>query len=199
MAVLVTGGARSGKSGFAEAYSARIGARGLYVATSQPFDREMAERAERHRLDRASSGFEWETVEEPFALAELLGRLSSAYGGARSGEPPVVLVDCLTLWLTNRLLALEEKEGCTAREADGEMERLIDELVHAAVRYPHPLVLVTNEVGSGIMPDYPLGRRFRDLAGRLNRRMAEVCDRVFLVTAGIPVDLKKLAFRLEEL
>ncbi|EXX84567.1 bifunctional adenosylcobinamide kinase/adenosylcobinamide-phosphate guanylyltransferase, partial [Paenibacillus darwinianus] len=184
MAVLVTGGARSGKSGFAEACSARLGTRGIYVATSQPFDGEMAERAERHRLDRAVSGFPWETVEEPLALAELLGRMSEAYGGAGSSEPPVVLVDCLTLWLTNRLLALDEADSFTARDADSELERLIEELVLAAARYPHPLVLVTNEVGSGIVPEYSLGRRFRDLAGRLNRRMAEVCDRVFLVTAG---------------
>jgi adenosylcobinamide kinase/adenosylcobinamide-phosphate guanylyltransferase len=213
MAVLMTGGARSGKSAFAEQYASRSGMSGIYIATSQLYDNEMMERAELHRQQRIASGFPWETVEEPYRLAELLNRYRAAF--ASLGEtPPVLLIDCLTLWLTNRLLAAESGDGSLgsirpdqrAQASDGgagniggTLEQTVEELVAAVADYPYPLILVTNEVGSGIVPEFPLGRSFRDAAGRLNRRMADVCSRVFLVTAGIPVDLKAAAFRWEDL
>jgi adenosylcobinamide kinase / adenosylcobinamide-phosphate guanylyltransferase len=221
MAIMITGGARSGKSGFAEAYASRIAQRGIYIATSQPFDDEMEARVLLHRKDRESSGFAWETIEEPLLLTERLNALAEQSGLAEgvagtmirttdndsqnsmpnSGkQDTVILVDCLTLWLTNRMLKLEEEAGGEWNAAsDRELERLTDELVQAAAACTVPLLLVTNEVGSGIVPAYPLGRRYRDAAGRLNRKLAEVCQRVFLVTAGIPVDMKALAFRWEEL
>ncbi len=193
MAIMITGGARSGKSGFAEAYASRIAQRGIYIATSQPFDDEMEARILLHRKDRERSGFAWETLEEPLQLTERLGAL----GGNRDA---VILVDCLTLWLTNWMLKLDADAGGEwSAASDLELERLTDELVQAAAACTVPLLLVTNELGSGIVPAYPLGRRYRDAAGRLNRKLADACERVFLVTAGIPVDLKALAFRWEEL
>jgi len=187
MTILVTGGARSGKSAFAEKLAMRGSSRGLYIATSQIYDEEMRERVEAHRSQRLAAGFAWQTLEEPYELSALLWRLNGETAGA------VVLVDCLTLWLSNCLLRVE-------REPDS--ERLVTEeieaLVAAVVAFSGKLILVTNEVGSGIVPEYLLGRRFRDLAGRLNQRLAAVCDQVFLVTVGIPIELKRLAYRLDE-
>lgn len=196
MAVLVTGGARSGKSAFAESYAQRSGSGGIYIATSRIWDEEMRERISRHQKDREYAGFPWRTIEEPLNLATELDRLKTeiAGGTARGSKPPVVLVDCLTLWLTNLMLELEEEGYPEAR-----LEKAYDELAAVVESYPYPLVLVTNEVGDGIVPAYPLGRRFRDEAGRLNQRMARICERVFLVTAGIPVELKSLAFKWENL
>lgn len=202
MAILVTGGARSGKSRFAEEYAKQIGSRGIYIATCQSYDEEMKERIDLHRADRNRSDFQWETIEEPVSLAERLERLAeqiSAEQAAASRESahwqaPVVLVDCLTLWLTNMLFHAEGRSD-EAAIIKSECYRL----TVSAASYPFPLILVTNEVGDGIVPAYPLGRQFRDEAGRLNQRMAEVCDRVFLVTAGIPVELKSIAFRWEDI
>ncbi|MCD1262012.1 bifunctional adenosylcobinamide kinase/adenosylcobinamide-phosphate guanylyltransferase [Paenibacillus athensensis] len=187
MPILVTGGARSGKSAFAEKLAKRRSQRGMYIATSQIYDEEMRERVEAHRSQRMAADFAWQTLEEPYELADLLGRLSGETGG------DAVLVDCLTLWLSNCLLRVE-------REPASELlvTAQIDALVAAAAAFDGKLILVTNEVGSGIVPEYLLGRRFRDLAGRLNQRMAAVCDEVFLVTAGIPVELKRLAYRMDE-
>lgn len=196
MAILITGGARSGKSAFAEQYAMRTGARGIYIATCQSYDEEMDERIDKHRLDRTESAFNWETVEEPYSAAELIGRLGKQIAeDAQSGvEPPVVLLDCLTLWLTNWLLRIDQ-ESLGKNRLDEETVKLLD-----AIRdYPYTLIIVTNEVGDGIVPAYPLGRLFRDEAGRLNQRIALLCERVFLVTAGIPIELKSHAFRWDQL
>jgi len=219
MRVLVTGGARSGKSSFAEAYAAHLGRSGAYIATAQIFDEEMRQRVALHRRRRETSGFRWTTLEEPYELVSTLKRLLGGVhdgaaedpGGAESapavggtGAAEVIVVDCLTLWLSNWLLRYE-------RHID--MPELVlgkvNELVRAvgdprfsggrAARDPSggPHVLfVTNEVGDGIVPEYPLGRHFRDLAGMMNQRLAAVCDQVFLVTCGIPMELKSRAFRL---
>ncbi|MGM0882996.1 MAG: bifunctional adenosylcobinamide kinase/adenosylcobinamide-phosphate guanylyltransferase [Bacillota bacterium] len=196
MAILITGGARSGKSAFAEQYAMRSGTRGIYIATCQSYDDEMNERIAKHRLDRTESAFEWETVEEPFSAAELLSRLGKQIAeAAKNGiEPPVVLLDCLTLWLTNWLLRVDQ-EPLSGKLLEDETDKLL-----AAIRdYPFQLLIVTNEVGDGIVPAYPLGRLFRDEAGRLNQRVALLCERVFLVTAGIPIELKSQAFRWDQL
>lgn len=184
MVVLVTGGARSGKSSFAEKYAARLAERGVYVATSQILDDEMGQRIALHRERRVRTGFAWETVEEPYELCRVLREREDA---------PVVLVDCLTLWLTNWLLAEEEAE-----DAERRVLARVDELVRVLESYSGRVVLVTNEVGDGIVPEYRLGRSFRDLAGVMNQRIAAASDSVFLVTAGIPVELKSLAFRWPE-
>ncbi|OKL43602.1 bifunctional adenosylcobinamide kinase/adenosylcobinamide-phosphate guanylyltransferase [Pseudovibrio exalbescens] len=165
--VLVTGGARSGKSRFAEALVAGAGLKKVYVATGQAFDAEMRSRIEQHKQDRGSG---WTTVEEPLALAEVLQR--------ESRPDRAVLVDCLTLWLSN--LMLED------RNIAEEVAKL-----GASLSFLHgPVVFVTNEVGQGIVPENALARRFRDEAGRLNQHIASLCERVVLVAAGQPVQIK---------
>ncbi|WP_336772197.1 bifunctional adenosylcobinamide kinase/adenosylcobinamide-phosphate guanylyltransferase [Paenibacillus sp. MMO-58] len=202
MAMLVTGGARSGKSSFAEKLAARLGEQGIYLATSRVWDEEMAERIALHQQNREQGGFRWTTIEEPMELPDRLRQLAKeAYELERmDGKPPVVLVDCLTLWLTNVLMEAEEREKSEAAEkARDWLNEQVNELSAAVQEYNYPLILVTNEVGDGIVPAYPLGRKFRDEAGRLNQRMAALSDKVFLVTAGIPVELKALQFRWESL
>lgn len=167
---LILGGARSGKSRRAETL---IGAARtdrtvppVYIATSQCFDAEMAERIALHRQQR---GEEWETIEEPLNLAGVLGR---DFGG----RP--VLVDCLTLWLTNHLLA------------DHDLEAEAAALIAALRCCRGPVICVSNEVGLGIVPDNALARQFRDAAGRLNQAVAEVSQRVEFIAAGLPMVLK---------
>jgi adenosylcobinamide kinase / adenosylcobinamide-phosphate guanylyltransferase len=162
---LVLGGARSGKSRYAERLIAAFPPPWSYVATAQAGDEEMAARIKTHRARRSA---DWQTIEAPRDLAAAL---------ASCGSKPV-LIDCLTLWLTNLMLADADVE-C-------EIERL-EKTLTAAVA---PLVLVSNEVGSGIVPEHPLGRRFRDLQGVLNQRVAARADRVVLMVAGLPLAVK---------
>jgi adenosylcobinamide kinase/adenosylcobinamide-phosphate guanylyltransferase len=166
---LVLGGARSGKSRYAESLIAALPPPWqppwAYIATAEALDAEMAERIGSHRARR---GANWQTIEAPRDLAAALAAC----------ETMPVLVDCLTLWLSNLLLA---DAGIEA-----EMARLEAALAAAEM----PVVLVANEVGSGIVPDHPLGRRFRDLQGLLNQRIAARADRVFLMVAGLPLALK---------
>ncbi|AOK91810.1 MULTISPECIES: bifunctional adenosylcobinamide kinase/adenosylcobinamide-phosphate guanylyltransferase [Paenibacillus] len=186
MKALVTGGARSGKSGFAERLCMSRASRACYIATAQAYDMEMKERIALHRVQRESAGYDWQTLEEAQALPELLQWL----GGDQASQPaPMVLVDCLTLWLSNVLLAAGEDGEAASRAA-------INELAAAVEQYPGQLVIVTNEVGDGIVPEYPLGRLYRDLSGVMNQRIARLCGEVFLVTAGIPVELKQLEYKL---
>jgi adenosylcobinamide kinase/adenosylcobinamide-phosphate guanylyltransferase len=163
---LVLGGARSGKSRHAEALVTALPPPWLYIATGEPRDNEMAARIAAHRARR---GVQWRTVEAPHDLA---GALASAPAGA------AVLVDCLTLWLSNVMLA----------GADVEVE--IARLERALADRGGYTVLVANEVGLGIVPDNALARRFRDAAGRLNQRLAAAADRVVLLVAGVPVKVK---------
>jgi adenosylcobinamide kinase/adenosylcobinamide-phosphate guanylyltransferase len=162
---LVLGGARSGKSRYAERLLGSAPA--LYLATGQALDDEMAERIRLHR-DRRGPG--WDTIEEPLALADTIER------AARSGR--ALLVDCLTLWISNLMLA--------GRDVDAETARLCEVLSAPA----GPVVLVSNEVGMGLVPETPLGRAFRDHQGRVNQRVADVCRRVVFVAAGLPLVLK---------
>ncbi|MBD3918342.1 bifunctional adenosylcobinamide kinase/adenosylcobinamide-phosphate guanylyltransferase [Paenibacillus sp. PR3] len=194
MAVLITGGARSGKSSFAEQYAAKLADKGVYIATAAIGDEEMRERIGLHRKQREEGSFRWQTIEETLALAEQLRSLKQATDAAvkEGNKAPVVLVDCLTLWLTNTLLAYEH-------EPAERLEQEVDQLVDAIAGYRYPLLLVTNEVGSGIVPAYPLGRTFRDAAGRMNRQIAAIADRTFLVVSGIPVDLSRIAVSLDDL
>lgn len=165
----VIGGARSGKSRYGESVIATLPPPWhppwAYVATAEALDAEMAERIAAHRARR---GPQWRTIEAPRDLAAAL----------KECQTTPVLVDCLTLWLSNHMLA----------DADIELEmaRLEDALAVAQT----PMVLIANEVGSGIVPDHPLGRKFRDLQGVLNQRMAARADRVVLVVAGLPLALK---------
>ncbi|WP_193172138.1 bifunctional adenosylcobinamide kinase/adenosylcobinamide-phosphate guanylyltransferase [Nisaea nitritireducens] len=168
LVTLVLGGARSGKSRYAESLcKAREGAR-IYVATADAHDDEMKARIAQHRADRAADG--WQTIEEPKDLAAVLRR------EAVPGQ--ALLVDCLTLWLTNHLLA------------DADVDAEIERLCAAVSASSGEVVLVANEVGFGIVPENKLARAFRDHAGRLNQRIAAIADRVTLVVAGLPVQVK---------
>jgi adenosylcobinamide kinase / adenosylcobinamide-phosphate guanylyltransferase len=166
---LVLGGARSGKSRYAESLIAALPSPWrppwAYIATAEAGDDEMAERIAVHRARRGSS---WETIEAPRDLA----------GALQSCRHRPVLVDCLTLWLSNLMLASVDIDAETAQ-----LERVV-----AATGAP--IVLVANEVGYGLVPDHPLGRRFRDLQGVLNQRIAARAARVVLVVAGLPLAVK---------
>ncbi|PQP82757.1 bifunctional adenosylcobinamide kinase/adenosylcobinamide-phosphate guanylyltransferase [Paenibacillus sp. PCH8] len=186
MSVLVTGGARSGKSSFAERLCMQRSSEAWYVATAQAYDDEMRERIRLHQNQREASGYLWHTVEEPMALPAFITRMGEDHTGTSA---PTILVDCLTLWLTNVLLAHED-------EPEQVMQDHMDALVEAIRMYPGLLVLVTNEVGDGIVPEYALGRTYRDLAGILNQRIAAICGEVFLVTVGIAMELKSKEYRL---
>jgi len=164
--VLVLGGARSGKTAFSEQLAIRSGSRPAYLATAEALDAEMRERIEKHRVRRGSAWLERETpLELTAALVETDGH------GPR-------LVDCLTLWLSNLMHV----------ERDWETEAAL--LVEALGRQKSPVVLVTNEVGLGIVPDNALARRFRDAAGILNQMVARVADHVEFVVAGLPMRVK---------
>ena len=164
---LILGGARSGKSRHAEAMVTQTPGPWHYLATGQGLDDEMAARISRHRTDRATG---WITTEEPLALADALGRIATG--------PAPVLVDCLTLWLSNLMLDGKDPEAETVG------------LLRALADLKAPIVLVANEVGLGIVPDNALARAFRDAAGRLNQRIAARADRVVFVAAGLPLVLK---------
>ena len=167
---LILGGARSGKSGYAqraaEAWARDRGARPIYLATALPGDTEMADRIARHRSDRGEA---WRTLEAPLALAETLAGLGPGDGA---------VIDCLTLWLSN---SMAEPDGHAAR-----IEGLVPALAACRAR----LWVVTNEVGWGIVPDNALARRFRDEAGRLHQEIAASADEVLLIVAGLPLTLK---------
>jgi len=160
------GGARSGKSAYAEKLTSGFPAPWRYIATAQALDDEMRDRIAHHQKRRSNS---WETVDAPL---DLVGALNDA----PKGQP--VLVDCLTLWLTNHMLAEHDLEAeCSALEK-------------ALARPKGPWFVVANEVGLGIVPENALARRFRDAAGRLNQRVAAEADRVLLIVAGLPVQVK---------
>ncbi|GKX34766.1 MAG: adenosylcobinamide kinase/adenosylcobinamide phosphate guanyltransferase [Rhizobiaceae bacterium MnEN-MB40S] len=166
--VLVLGGARSGKSRFAERMAEESGLGAVYFATARPGeDEEMAARIDHHRARRGS---DWTTLEEPLQLAELLVREAAA--------DKAILVDCLTLWITN--LMLEEWD----------VEARCEELAERVTSLPGLIILVSNEVGMGIVPENRMAREFRDHAGRLHQKLGEVVDEVYLVAAGLPMKLK---------
>ncbi len=177
MHTLVLGGAKSGKSAFALEMGRRIisaqsisesRSRGLFVATAQALDAEMEERIRRHREER---GKEWETVEEPVNVPELLR--------GRPAEYSVILIDCLTLWLSNIM-----------HHYPHHIELHCTDLCHALQNTTVPVIMVSNEVGMGIVPESAQGRQFRDHAGRLHQQVAGVCARVVLTVAGIPMFMK---------
>ncbi len=202
---LILGGARSGKSHFAEKLAARrAGHQGvLYVATLQPFDDEMRERVVSHRASRPAT---WQTVEAPFKLAD--GLLPAIQ------DQQLALIDCLTVWTGNLILresgldqsvtGIEEEEAVQSSVLSPDYARLeteiiaeLESIIAQARRREFGLIIVSNEVGMGLVPPYPLGRAYRDLLGRVNQRLATLADEAFFVMAGIPVDLKRLQAELE--
>lgn len=165
--LLVLGGARSGKSRYAQARAETLDAELAFIATAQAFDAEMAERIARHRDDRDAR---WASIEAPVELAAAIR--------AESREDRVLLIDCLTLWTSNLLLAERDIPAATG------------ELVASIHEAAGPLILVSNEVGLGIVPDNELARRFRDEAGRVNQQVAAAVDEAMFIAAGLPLRLK---------
>jgi len=143
-------------------------AKGLYVATAQPLDQEMEEKIQRHKLER---GARWETLEEPTEVPNIIRQCSEIY--------PVILVDCLTLWMSN---LMEHKPDSIEHSA----QDLFDALSETTI----PTIIVSNEIGLGLVPGEAVGRRYRDLSGRLHQKLAEICNRVILIVAGLPLELK---------
>lgn len=166
----ITGGARSGKSAFAENLANALIGKRAYIATAQALDPEMAARIEKHKQDR---GIAWKTYEEPLAVGDLLKKLSSEYD--------IVLLDCLTLWLSNVMAHTDGDEAVVSR---------LDDLVSAIKDCRGSMIIVSNEVGLGIVPDNPLARKFRDFAGMLNQKVAHAADEVYFTAAGIPMKIK---------
>ncbi len=164
--ILVGGGARSGKSRHALQLARRFGPRLIFVATAQPFDHEMETRIAQHRSER---GPEFTTVEEPIEIGRAI----------REAEGDAIVLDCLTLWLSNVMLS-------SGRDVDADIESL----VQAAQSAPAAVILVTNEVGCGIVPDNTLGRDYRDRCGALNQRVAAISDEVYWMAFGCPVKVK---------
>ena len=175
--IFITGGARSGKSDYAQQQAEAMSGPRCFVATCPVHDHEMAERIEKHRKARQGSG--WHTIEEPYELEKVF-----------SGESgyKTYLVDCLTLWVAN-IYERASLKGVTIDEEN--IEDLVREFI-AAIREKKDstVLLVTNEVGMGIVPENAIARKYRDLVGRCNRICAQLADTAFFVCAGLPVRLK---------
>lgn len=173
--IFITGGARSGKSSFAEQTAVAHGAPLCYLATAQSLDDEMGSRITQHRQRRGDA---WHTIEEPLRLAKTLANCD--------GQFNAVLIDCLTLWLSN-LLMLHEYLGKKAEA------RILEDVLHLAETLrgmTTPVIIVSNEVGMGIVPENRLARVFRDMAGQANQIIAAAADEAWLVASGIPLKLK---------
>lgn len=168
--VFITGGARSGKSGFALAAASAVLGRKGFIATATAVDEEMRERIARHRAERDD---EWETFEEPLHISQLMEAAAVC---------DVIVVDCLTVWLSNVMWS--------GLDAMKEIEILVRTCERIRDGRRTQIYIVSNEVGMGIVPENEVARRFRDLAGILNQKIAAVADEVYLVTAGIPLQIK---------
>jgi adenosylcobinamide kinase/adenosylcobinamide-phosphate guanylyltransferase len=173
---LITGGSRSGKSAFAQGLAEEQGGTRLFLATCPVTDREMEDRIQRHRKDRQEGN--WDTIEETVDVA---GQLRSAAGY------DIVLIDCLTLWVNNLMYEAAQENAVLSEDLVTEQA---DHLVLAAREYPGEVIMVTNEVGQGIVPGNKAARQYRDLVGRCNQCVGLAADRVFLVSCGIPVRIK---------
>ncbi len=166
--IFILGGARSGKSTFAIKEVSEISGGRVYIATAEVLDEEMRERIENHKRLRGDG---WITYEEPLRIGDLVEDIKGKYS--------VILIDCLTLWLSNLMKA--------GLNIEVEIESFISSILtpHSSLMY-----IVSNEVGMGIVPENEMARRFRDMAGVLNQKMAEVSDKVYMVVAGIPIKIK---------
>jgi adenosyl cobinamide kinase/adenosyl cobinamide phosphate guanylyltransferase len=171
MLIFVTGGARSGKSDFAQGLAENIDGKRLFVATAQALDREMEDRIRKHQEKR---GDRWDTLEEPISLGDALRSVGDTY--------EVILIDCLTLWVSNLLMSFPEQ---AERRAE-----IIDDFFSSIDSVRGTLIVTSNEVGQGIVPDNKIARIYRDKLGFLNQRMAKRADRVHVLFSGIPVTIK---------
>jgi adenosylcobinamide kinase/adenosylcobinamide-phosphate guanylyltransferase len=174
--IFITGGSRSGKSAHGQALAESIAGPRVYIATCPVVDEEMAARIQKHRAQRQTS--DWQTIEEPIDLAGTLR-------GTR--ESSVRLIDCLTLWINNLLY---QAQGQAQEVTEDDIARLCADVLSVCSELPGDVIFIANEVGMGIVPDNPLSRRYRDLAGRCNQIMAAGADRVILMISGLPLKIK---------
>ncbi len=172
--IFITGGAKSGKSSLALKPASLYSVKKAYIATAEPLDAEMLERIDRHKRQR---GLDWDVFEEPLKIGDSIKKIM--------GEYPFIIIDCLTLWVSN-LLTRQDNE----RFIEKELQKLITVLDLFHNNYGSQLIIVSNEVGMGIVPDNTLSRRFMDIAGMLNQKVAEIADEVYLTVSGIPVKIK---------
>ena len=175
--IFITGGARSGKSRFAEEIANKADKEVIYIATAQAGDEEMKARIQKHK-DRRS--VKWKTFEEPINVKILVDRFGM--------KEKIILIDCLTLHTSNLLLRKKEKIGDELWQEDVLSE--IEKLAKSAFQVPAQVIIVSNEVGMGLVPDNPLGRYYRDILGRANHIIASQADEVFLMVSGIPLNIK---------
>lgn len=171
MIIFVTGGARSGKSDFAQDMAEKLEGKRLFLATAQAFDEEMRHRIQKHREQR---GDRWDTVEEPIYLGRALRAVAGSYN--------TILVDCLTLWMSNLLLEYPDQ--------DEKISEIMDDFFLNINEFDGTIIAVSNEVGMGIVPDNKLARLYRDQLGFLNQKMARRADEVHALLSGIPVRIK---------
>ena len=178
--IFITGGVRSGKSQFAQELAQSFTGPKAYLATAQPLDREMAERIRRHKRNRPK---DWQTLEEPLRVSEILREKGDNFG--------LILIDCLTLWISNGLMA-HWTEKKFLQEAD--------RLCKVCRKTRCSLIIVSNEVGLGIVPDNPSARMFRDLSGLIHQKISRQADEVYFMVAGLPIQIKKrIAHRAESI
>ena len=184
---LITGGARSGKSRFAELLATHTKRPVIYIATAQIGDEEMALRVKKHQQQRPST---WRLIEEPRNIRDTLIQLKD--------EDGVILLDCVTLWLTNLLLAgnLQNDNDLFNNELEPQILDIVKEVAQLAREIKPQVIFVSNEVGQGIVPEYPLARAYRDLAGRSNQILAHSADQVYMVVAGFPMEIKQTGEKL---
>ena len=169
--ILIGGGARSGKSRFAQKMAEELPGRRAYLATAEALDQEMEKRIAKHQADRGAA---WHTtLEEPLELTDCLQQSSTDFD--------IILVDCITLWLSNLM---------GRNDSDQQILKNIDTLANSLNRLPATIILVSNETGLGLVPEHPSGRRFRDLAGLANQRLATTCSEVYFTVWGLPQKLK---------
>lgn len=175
--IFITGGARSGKSSFAEKIAAETDKEIAYIATAQPLDDEMKIRIKKHKEKRPVN---WETFEEPIEVSELVNRIGV--------KKKVILIDCLTLLTSNLLLRKENKVGDFEWQEEVLLE--IKKLAVNSYKVPAQVIIVSNEVGMGLVPDNPTGRYYRDILGIANKIIANKADEVFMIVSGIPLKIK---------
>ena len=173
--ILIIGGARSGKSQFAQELARRLSDRVLFVATAEAGDEEMRSRIEAHKKARPKT---WHTLETSVKVGEKINE--------HTGKADVVLVDCITLLLSNILIDDDRDDNMKEEQVKAEIDRLIE----CIDRMDATFIIISNEVGLGLVPDNRLGRLYRDLLGRANQLLAEQADEVYLMVAGIPVEIK---------